>query len=89
MDTNDVATNAGGTGLTLGDECALFPPPCELVNTCPPGAGDPLTAELLGEGVKLCGKIPYVLYVAAYAALTFCYFIVIYDPTWVCCFHRI
>ena len=68
MDTNDVATNAGGTGLTLGDECALFPPPwpCELANACP---GDPLTAELLGEGVKLCGEIPYVLHVAAYAAL--------------------
>ena len=67
MDTNDVATKAGGTGLTLGDECTLFPPPCELVNACPPG--DPLTAELLGDGVKLYGNIPYVLHVAAYAAL--------------------
>ena len=66
MDTNDVATKAGGTGLALGEECALFPPPCELIKICP---GDPLTAELLGEGVKLCGEIPYVLQVAAYAAL--------------------
>ena len=66
MDTNDVTTKAGGTGLTLGEECALFPPPCVPVNTCP---GDPLTAELLGEGVKLCGEILYVLQVAVYAAL--------------------
>ena len=63
METNDVATNAGGMGLTLGDECTLLPPPWLL--SIPE---DPLTAELLGEGVKCCGEIPYVVQAAAYAA---------------------